>query len=182
MADEKKSREVRRVYNELKGVFLEKPRGDWNSIGVSIDGECLEIGIGDVEYSFRPYVESTNGDDFDAKREAIEYWSKDDVPSESPNDMAVKVSADVSEAITGFKALSREIREATKAIREYEAAVEDSGPSENAAIPNEIKDVLIYPIRHDMSDFDSVNIDGNKAVINIEGKRHVMKYEGISNA
>ncbi len=67
---------------------------------------------------------------FDAKREAIEYWSKeengieDEVPTESPNDISVKVTADVSEAITGFKALQREIRETTKAIREYEEAVE----------------------------------------------------------
>lgn len=63
---------------------------------------------------------------FDAKREAIEYWTKEDgLSPESTNDITVKVSADVSEAITGFKALSREIREVTKAIREYEAAVED---------------------------------------------------------
>lgn len=44
--------------------------------------------------------------------------------TDSPNDISVKVTADVDEAITGFKALQREIRETTKAIREYEEAVE----------------------------------------------------------
>lgn len=59
---------------------------------------------------------------FDAKREAIEYWTKEDgLSPESTNEITVKVSADVSESITGFKALQREIRETTKALREYEA-------------------------------------------------------------
>ena len=37
-------------------------------------------------------------------------------------DMSIKVTADVGDAITGFKALSRELREATKAAREMEQA------------------------------------------------------------
>ena len=36
-------------------------------------------------------------------------------------DLTIKVTADVNDAITGFKSLSRELREATKALREYEA-------------------------------------------------------------
>src|SRR5690625_2337806 len=37
-------------------------------------------------------------------------------------DLTFKVTADVNDAITGFKALSRELREATKAARELEQA------------------------------------------------------------
>src|SRR5690625_2769040 len=41
-------------------------------------------------------------------------------------DLTIKVTADVNDAITGFKALSRELREATKAAREMEQAYEDA--------------------------------------------------------
>src|SRR5690625_5362537 len=40
-------------------------------------------------------------------------------------DLSVKITADVDEAITGFKSLSRELREATKAARELEQAYSD---------------------------------------------------------
>ena len=40
-------------------------------------------------------------------------------------DLTIKVTADVNDAITGFKALSRELREATKVAREMEQAYED---------------------------------------------------------
>src|SRR5690625_4744835 len=40
-------------------------------------------------------------------------------------DLTIKVTADVNDAITGFKALSRELREATKAARELEQAYSD---------------------------------------------------------
>src|SRR5690625_250730 len=37
-------------------------------------------------------------------------------------DLPIKVTADVNDAVTGFKSLSRELREATKAARELEQA------------------------------------------------------------
>src|SRR5690625_4568432 len=37
-------------------------------------------------------------------------------------DLSVKITADVDEAVAGFKRLSRELREATKAARELEQA------------------------------------------------------------
>src|SRR5690625_4969534 len=40
-------------------------------------------------------------------------------------ELTVKVTADVGEAITGFKALQRELRATTKAARELEQAYED---------------------------------------------------------
>lgn len=43
----------------------------------------------------------------------------------NPSNLTVKVTADVNDAITGFKALSRELRETTKAARELEQAYED---------------------------------------------------------
>ena len=40
-------------------------------------------------------------------------------------DLTIKVTADVNDAITGFKSLSRELREATKVARELEQAYSD---------------------------------------------------------
>lgn len=40
-------------------------------------------------------------------------------------DLTVKVSADVGDALTGFKALQRELRETTKAARELEQVYAD---------------------------------------------------------
>lgn len=42
----------------------------------------------------------------------------------SVRDLTVKVDVDVSEAITGLKALQREAKEATKALREYESTAQ----------------------------------------------------------
>lgn len=41
------------------------------------------------------------------------------------SDISISVTADVAEALTGFKALQRELRETTKAVRELENAYED---------------------------------------------------------
>ena len=43
-----------------------------------------------------------------------------------PSDMTIRITADVGEAITGFKALQRELRETTKAARELEQAYKDA--------------------------------------------------------
>lgn len=45
-----------------------------------------------------------------------------DNKSREVGNLNVKVEIDVSEALTGLKALQREAREATKALRELEAA------------------------------------------------------------
>src|SRR5690625_4733423 len=55
------------------------------------------------------------------ERESSEGWRKKSKPSE----LNVKISADVGEAITGFKALQRELRDTTKAARELEGAYKD---------------------------------------------------------
>lgn len=41
--------------------------------------------------------------------------------SNNVGDLTITVETDVSDAVKGFKALQREIRETTKALREYEA-------------------------------------------------------------
>ena len=43
--------------------------------------------------------------------------------AENARGLSVKVDVDVSEAITGLKALQREAKEATKALKELEATV-----------------------------------------------------------
>ena len=40
-------------------------------------------------------------------------------------DLTVKITADVDEAVAGFKRLQRELRETTKAVRELESAYKD---------------------------------------------------------
>src|SRR5699024_4397482 len=47
------------------------------------------------------------------------------IGAEKPGDLSVKITADVGEAISGFKALQRELRETTKVVREYEKAIEN---------------------------------------------------------
>lgn len=59
--------------------------------------------------------------------------------SREVGELLVKVSADVGEALTGFKALQRELRETTKAVRELESAYEDV---EKAVYLSEIKSSL----------------------------------------
>ena len=52
------------------------------------------------------------------------FMAKDNRAEIKTNDISklyVKVETDVSDAVKGFKALQREIRETTKALREYEA-------------------------------------------------------------
>lgn len=46
--------------------------------------------------------------------------------SREVGELTVKVSADVGEALIGFKALQRELRETTKAVRELESAYKDA--------------------------------------------------------
>src|SRR5699024_12784393 len=41
--------------------------------------------------------------------------------SESVKGLSITVESDVSDAVKGFKALQREVRETTKALREYES-------------------------------------------------------------
>jgi len=41
-------------------------------------------------------------------------------------DLTVKITADVDEAVAGFKRLQRELRETTKAVRELESAYKDA--------------------------------------------------------
>jgi len=55
----------------------------------------------------------------------------------SVGDLTVKVNVDVSEALTGLKAVQREAREATKALRELEEAQNRSRVFTN--IPTHIK-------------------------------------------
>jgi len=50
---------------------------------------------------------------------------EDDGDKESFNDLTVKITADVDEAVAGFKRLQRELRETTKAVRELESAYKD---------------------------------------------------------
>lgn len=40
-------------------------------------------------------------------------------------DLTVSITADVDEAVAGFKRLQRELRETTKAVRELESAYKD---------------------------------------------------------
>lgn len=68
----------------------------------------------------------------DFKKESREvrvegYIEGDGEPSEvEVGEITVTINADVSEAITGLKTLQRELRETTKAVREYEAAMKDA--------------------------------------------------------
>lgn len=58
---------------------------------------------------------------------------------DNTSNLTVTVTADVNEAITGFKALQRELRETTKAARELEQAYKDV---EKAVYLSEIKTSL----------------------------------------
>lgn len=60
----------------------------------------------------------------------------DEKKSREVGELTVKVAADVGEALTGFKALQRELRETTKAAREMEQAYEDV---EKAIAPTTLK-------------------------------------------
>lgn len=91
---DKKSREV---YEGLKEA-LKTYKGGWDGIELDND-DTLTFHISGKEYRFQPVVDTAP-------------------------DISVKVTADVAEAITGFKALQRELRETTKAAREYEDAIE----------------------------------------------------------
>ena len=55
----------------------------------------------------------------------------DEKKSREVGELSVKVSADVGEAITGFKALQRELRETTRAARELEQAYKDAETAVN---------------------------------------------------
>lgn len=77
----------------------------------------------------------------DVQRDADEFWAYSKTASgggasiksssgksresEDSSNLTITVAADVNDAITGFKALSRELRETTKAARELEQAYED---------------------------------------------------------
>lgn len=50
---------------------------------------------------------------------------RESIGDETSGDLAIKVTADVGEALTGFKALQRELRETTKELRELERAHKD---------------------------------------------------------
>lgn len=54
-------------------------------------------------------------------------------------DLAISITADVDEAVTGLKRLQRELRETTKAVRELEQAYKDV---EKAVYLSEIKTSL----------------------------------------
>lgn len=43
----------------------------------------------------------------------------------NPSDITISITADVDEAVAGFKRLQRELRETTKAVRELESAYKD---------------------------------------------------------
>jgi len=58
---------------------------------------------------------------------------KDSLPDGKPSDIAITISADVDEAVTGLKRLQRELRETTKAVRELESAYKDLHDAEDKA-------------------------------------------------
>lgn len=65
-------------------------------------------------------------------------------------DISVKVNVDVSEALTGLKAVQREAREATKALRELEEAstnVEIDGKALAKVVSAEIEKTRMFAIR-----------------------------------
>lgn len=62
-------------------------------------------------------------------------------------DVTVKIDVDVSEALTGLKAIQREAREAAKALRELEA---ESGKVSKV---NELRDIQGTPGNYDVSDY-----------------------------
>ena len=49
-------------------------------------------------------------------------------------DLTVKITADVDEAVAGFKRLQRELRETTKAVRELESAYKDAEKASKTSI------------------------------------------------
>ncbi len=54
--------------------------------------------------------------------------------SREVGEISIKVNADMSEAITGFKALRRELRETTKAARETEKALRELEEAQRSPI------------------------------------------------
>src|SRR5690625_3495973 len=79
----------------------------------------------------------------------------DEMKSREVGELSVKVSADVGEALTGFKALQRELRETTKAARELERAYEDvekaiNSRGVNVEIDGEKVGKAIYPTTFDL--------------------------------
>lgn len=53
--------------------------------------------------------------------------------ADKSEDLTISITADVDEAVAGFKRLQRELRETTKAVRELESAYKDLHDAENAS-------------------------------------------------
>lgn len=73
-----------------------------------------------------------------------------------PSDISIRITADVGEALTGFKALQRELRETTKAARELEQAYKDAETAVNSdkiASINSLRDIQGQPGNWDDSEY-----------------------------
>lgn len=119
MADSKReSRVVNPIVHTADGKFV----GCGNE-ACYCTGQCM--GFDREEITFRKQIDS-----------AYKAFGNNDKPS----DISIKVTADVNEAITGLKALSRELREATKVARELEQAYSDVGKAKDLREGNVIID------------------------------------------
>lgn len=81
------------------------------------------------------------------------YFEEDD---EKTSDITVTISADVDEAVSGFKRLQRELRKTSQEAREMEQAykdVEQAIISDKIVSINEMRDVQGEPGNYDVSDY-----------------------------
>lgn len=107
---------------------------------VNVNGERTEYAADNLEDALAienaPKIirGEVGGKTIEVSHESTESWYNPDSPfhwtvqkdahemRKKVSDITVKVNVDVSEALTGLKALQREAREATKALRELEEA------------------------------------------------------------
>lgn len=111
-------------------------------------------GIPTLDYSQVLFVKTDDG-----STACVKCAEKED----NTSNLTVTVTADVNDAITGFKSLSRELREATKAARELEQAYEDVEHTVNDISTQLVRDDrLLGRIYSKLQSKHAVEVDGKK--------------------
>ena len=150
MADNKQSRVV---FEEL-GKALDGYRGEWEGIEIANKNGLITFFVGGKEYRYEPIKESVPYGVDDGSGPDVRHLGDKPI-----GDNNVKINVDVSEAITGLKAVQREAKEATKALRGLEGAesktpevvrpamVFDKGPGKVVEVSAPIYDLTKVPTK-----------------------------------
>lgn len=150
MADNKQSRVV---FEEL-GKALDGYRGEWDGIEIANENGLITFFIGGKEYRYGPVKEDVPYGVDDGSGPDVRHLGDKPI-----GDISVKIDVDVTGALTGLKAVQREAKEATKALRELEGAesktpevvrpamVFDKGPGKVVEVSAPIYDLTKVPTK-----------------------------------